>query len=432
MKEQDKIPKNKVQRASRFLSTGAKVGGNYLKHYTKKMFHSDLSRDELDKDNANDIYNTLSQLKGSALKVAQMISMERNFWPEAYIEKFAMAQYNAPPLSYPLVQKTFREYFGKSPDELYDSFTRQAVNAASIGQVHQAQLHGKKLAVKVQYPGVADSVQSDLKMVKPFALQLLNIKKDELNYYMDEVEGKLLEETDYELELKRSVALTKACEHLENVVFPEYYPELSCGRIITMTWLEGDLLRNFLKTNPSQEVRNRIGQSIWDFFNYQIHHLREVHADPHPGNFIIHPDGKVGIIDFGCVKVIPEDFYNIYFRFVDKKVFDDEELLMDLLRKLGIITPKDTPREIELFSTMAREMIFLVSRPLHAETFDFSDDSFFKQIYELGESFGHNKEVRKANAARGSRDAIYINRTYFGLYSILNEIGATINTRINL
>ena len=152
VKEQEAIPVSKVQRAAKFISTGAKVGGNYVKHYAKKMVNPAMDKEELHLTNATDIYNSLSELKGSALKVAQMMSMDKNLLPRAYQDKFTMAQYSAPPLSYPLVVKTFQKYFGKSPEGVFDTFTRSAVNAASIGQVHQATKNGKTFAVKIQYP----------------------------------------------------------------------------------------------------------------------------------------------------------------------------------------------------------------------------------------------------------------------------------------
>ena len=169
MKEQDKIPVSKVSRATKFLSTGAKVGGNYVKYYSKKLLNSEVSRTELDQDNAADIYDALSELKGSALKVAQMLSMDQGLLPAAYSDKFQQAQYSAPPLSYPLVVKTFQQQIGKGPQELFDQFSTSAVKAASIGQVHRAKKTGTDLAVKVQYPGVANSIESDLRIVKPLA-----------------------------------------------------------------------------------------------------------------------------------------------------------------------------------------------------------------------------------------------------------------------
>ncbi|MEJ2006195.1 MAG: AarF/UbiB family protein, partial [Cyclobacteriaceae bacterium] len=287
MKEQFKIPVTKVQRASKFVKTGARIGGNYLKHYSKKMLNPEISRDELDESNAEDIYESLSQLKGSALKVAQMLSMDKNALPMAYQDKFAMSQYSAPPLSYPLVVKTFRDQLHKSPDEVFDTFSRKAVNAASIGQVHKATRDGREYAVKVQYPGVADSISSDLRIVRPIAAAMFRINSVELDQYLGEVETKLKEETDYQLELRRSVDISDKCRHLEGLKFPEYFPELSSSRILVMDWLHGMHIKEWLNTEPSGEDRNRIGQALWDFYDYQIHELRQLHADPHPGNFLI-------------------------------------------------------------------------------------------------------------------------------------------------
>src|SRR5210317_688792 len=115
MKEYSKIPTSKVQRASKFIRTGAKVGTNYVKHYTKKVFDGSLEKDELHEANAKDIFNSLSELKGGALKVAQMMSLDQGILPQAYQQKFTQAQYSAPPLSYPLVAKTFRDQLGDSP-----------------------------------------------------------------------------------------------------------------------------------------------------------------------------------------------------------------------------------------------------------------------------------------------------------------------------
>ena len=314
LKEQTSIPISKVQRASKFVKTGAKVGGNYLKYYSKKIFNPELTREGLHEENAEDIYASLSELKGSALKVAQMLSMEKNMLPTAYQNKFAMAQYSAPPLSYPLVVKTFKKYFGKAPEDIFDHFSRKATNAASIGQVHQAVLNGRKLAIKIQYPGVKDSINSDLRMVRPIAATMFNISTSEMEQYIGEVESKLLEETDYTLELQQSIEISQACAHMENVVFPEYHPSLSCERILVMDWLEGSHFKDWIQANPSQAIRNKIGQTLWDFYAYQIHVLKKVHADPHPGNFMITSDNKLGILDFGCVKIIPEDFYQQYFQ----------------------------------------------------------------------------------------------------------------------
>lgn len=428
MKEQKRIPVGKVSRAARFVRTGAKVGGNYLKHYSRKLVDSEHSRDQLDLDNASDIYGSLSELKGSALKVAQMLAMDKNLLPAAYQDQFAMSQYSAPPLSYPLVVKTFKKYFDKSPDEIFDSFTRNAVNAASIGQVHRATYKGHEYAVKIQYPGVAESVRSDLKLVKPFALRLFNLNEKELDQYMDEVEDKLIEETDYDLEVRRSVSISEACGSIDNLFFPKYYPEFSSSRVITMDWLDGAHIKEFLSHNPTQEVRDRIGQAMWDFYHHQIHNLKEVHADPHPGNFLMREDGTLGVIDFGCVKEIPDDFYDAYFRLMSRDLVTEDDKLIPALYRLNFIYEDDSDHEKELYISIFKEMTMLLGQPFHFDSFDFANDEYFKTIYALSERLSKMKELRNSRHPRGSRHGLYVNRTYFGLYTLLNELGAKVTT----
>ncbi|HEY4112207.1 ABC1 kinase family protein [Puia sp.] len=428
MKEQTNIPTGKVERASRFVATGFKVGTNYLKHYTKKLIDPSTSREQLHADNAEDIYDTLSDLKGSALKVAQMLSMDKGMLPKAYTERFAMSQYSAPPLSGPLVVNTFYKTLGKSPSQLFDKFDMQASNAASIGQVHKAMKWGKELAVKIQYPGVANSVKSDLRIVKPFAIRIVGMNEVDMDKYFDEIEGKLLEETDYKLELRRSMEVSAQCAHIPNLVFPTYYPELSSDRIITMDWLQGFHLKEFLQLNPSQEVRDKIGQALWDFYQFQVHILRKVHADPHPGNFLMREDGTVGVFDFGCIKEIPEDFYTNYFLLVDKEVLKDETRRRAIYTNLEMIHPSDTEKEIVFFSGLFQKMIDMLTLPFTLPAFDFGDETYFTEIYEYMDYLYNLKEVRESKVARGSRHSLYVNRTYFGLYSILSDLKARVIT----
>lgn len=425
MKTQKSIPTTKVERSAKFVKTGIQIGGNYIKHYSKKLFNPEMDREQLNEDNATDIYKSLSELKGSALKIAQMLSMDKNILPKSYVDKFTQSQYNAPPLSGPLIVRTFTKNFGKTPENIFDSFNLSSSNAASIGQVHQATLNGKKLAVKIQYPGVGDSISSDLKLVKPFAFRLLGMSERELNIYIKEVEERLLEETDYELEVKRSIEFSEACKDLNHVVFPKYYPELSGKRIITMDWIEGLHLKEFLKTNPSQALRNKIGQALWDFYNFQQHELRAVHADPHPGNFMITPEENLGVIDFGCIKEMPDDFYYPFFSLISTDVFNDKVKTIEAFRQLEMIHADDTAEQIEFYHKSYSETIKLFAKPYTSKIFDFSKPDFFDQLYIYGEKISKMPEFKQA---RGVKHFIYVNRTNFGLYQILHELQATVNT----
>jgi predicted unusual protein kinase regulating ubiquinone biosynthesis (AarF/ABC1/UbiB family) len=426
MKTIDYIPTSKIQRASKLVQTGAKVGVNYLKYYGEKLVNSDLNKDKLNENNAEDIYDGLKSLKGSALKVAQMLSMDKNFLPQAYVEKFSLSQFSVPPLSAPLVLKTFKTNLGRSPYEIFDEFNPNSVNAASIGQVHKAINNGKNLAVKIQYPGVANSISSDLALVKPIAIRMFNLQGKDSDKYFKEVEDKLIEETNYLLELKQSQEVVAACNKIENLVFPEYYPEYSTEKIITMDWMTGIHLSEFASINKDQEVGNKIGQALWDFYMYQIHILKKVHADPHPGNFMVNAENQLIALDFGCMKSIPNDFYIPYFQLIDKNIINSPKLFSDKLFELEILRVDDSNEEVAYFTSMFYDLLSLFTKPFQEATFDFSDSEFFEDIAKLGERFANDTNLRKMNGNRGSKHFIYMNRTFFGLYNLMYDLKAKI------
>lgn len=431
MKTLNKIPTSKIARTTSLLKAGAKVGVNYLKYYGNKLTKDEAeAKNILHHDNAEDIYDSLKELKGSALKVAQMLSMEKNMLPLEYVEKFSLSQFSVPPLSGALVKKSFRKYFGKNPEEIFDEFTPESVNAASIGQVHKARKGNKVLAVKIQYPGVKESISSDLNMVKPIAIKMFNIQKEGSATYFQEVEEKLLEETDYRLELERSVAFAKECAHLPHLRFPQYYPEYSCEKILTMDWMEGIHFYDFARKRISQKVANKLGQTLWDFYMYQMHVLKKVHADPHPGNFLIGKNNELLVIDFGCVKEVPEEFYKPYFELAKSENLNNEKLFLEKLYVLEILREEDTAEEKVFFAKLFHELLELFTRPFNQEVFDFSDENFFREIGELGKRYAKLNEMRGMNTNRGSKHFIYLNRTFFGLYNMMHDLKAK-DVRIN-
>lgn len=423
MKSIDSIPTSKLKRASKIISTGAKVGGNYVKYYANRVTKTkDEANQILNEDNAEDIYDGLKNLKGSALKVAQMMSMDKSVLPKAYVDKFSLSQFSVPALSGPLIAKTVKNNLGKYPNEVFDTFSPEAVHAASIGQVHKATKDGKKLAVKIQYPGVADSISSDLALVKPFALRLLNISSKDADVYFQEVRNKLIEETDYKNELQQGEAIAKACESVENVIFPKYYPELSSGKVITMEWMDGEHLSDFYKRMAGTPEAKKVSQSLWDFYMYQLHELKQFHADPHPGNFLVDKDSNLIALDFGCLKSIPDEFYNPYFELVLEENRSNPEKFRAILLELEVLHKDDTPEDIKFLEELFNELLSVFTKPFQVATFDFSDESFFQEIIDLGERLSKDKNLRDQNAGRGSKHFIYMNRTFFGLYNLMFDL----------
>lgn len=426
---QETIASTPLTRAAALAGAGARVGVNYLKHYGRAAVGGRVDTEALHADNAADVYRAFSELKGGPLKVAQMLSIDRNLLPAAYADQFAQAQYSAPPLSYPLVARTFRREFGRGPEEIFERFSREAAHGASIGQVHRAARDGREFAVKVQYPGVAESLRSDLALVKPIALRIMGVREADVADYFREVEERLLEETDYALELERSVALSAASARVAGVRFPRYYPEWSSRRILTMDWIDGVTLDRFADGPAGQEERDRVGQALWDFYEHQVHGLRQFHADPHPGNFLVR-EGELWVIDFGCTKQLDAEFYARQFAFLDPTLIDEPARLEAALEAMGILLPGDGPEERRRLRELCARSLELLARPFRGGEFDFGDPEFMARIYEMGLENRNNDLLRSMRGRRGSPHSLYVNRTYFGLYSLLARLRARV--RINL
>ncbi|MBK1829770.1 AarF/ABC1/UbiB kinase family protein [Verrucomicrobiaceae bacterium R5-34] len=429
MNEQTKIPKHKLGRATRLATTGVQVGVNYLKYQTRKAITGNDDKSEFHETTARQTYDTFSQLKGGPLKLAQMLSMDRNLIPEQYVDEFSKAQYNAPPLTFPLVVNTFRKEMGKHPDELFEQFTRKAVSGASIGQVHQAEKADQKYAVKIQYPGVANSLKSDLAIVKPLAMRLFQLDAKSLDPYMMEVQERLLEETDYCLELERSLDLVQNSQNLPLTRFPNYFPEFSSKRILTMEWVEGIHLDQYAESDAPADEKQRIAQALWDFYHHQIHQLRLFHADPHPGNFKIH-EGELWVLDFGCTKQLGESFYTDYFSLMNPEVLGDDQAFRGALEKIGLLLGSDTPQQRDKLTSVFKESVELLSRPFLEQPFDFSNQAYFDELADFGERTRLDKELSDLSTSRGNANALYLNRTYFGLYHLVGSLNATITAKL--
>ncbi|MDW8133942.1 MAG: AarF/UbiB family protein [Bacteroidia bacterium] len=423
--EQEKLPTSKIARASYFLKGGLRVGANVVKHQAKKLLGKGGSEEDLDRENAEDLLKTFTELRGSALKVAQTISLDTINFSKSFVEVMQNAQYNVPPMSGPMVVQVFKRSIGMPPEKVFDKFNLQAVRAASLGQVHEAWKDGKKLAVKIQYPGVAESIQSDMKIFRTFAPRITKIPLEELEPYLQEMEEKFLEEADYKKELENSLRFKELCRDFPGVRFPEYYPELCGDKVLTMEWLEGLHLREYLAQNPSYEERQHFGQIIWNFYNFQIHKLRQVNADPHPGNFLFREDKMLGVIDFGCTKHLPEELYKAYFALGDPAIYQPrkQKKLDELFEKLALYRSTDTPEERayvrDLFSRFAQTL----ATPYRLGRMDFRKMEFFEQLNALGEEIARTRELR------GLRDFLFLNRTFLGLFNLFHRLGVELDTR---
>ena len=429
------FPSSKYERSKIFAKTGFKVGTNYAKHYMKESLsgrgrkkgtgkqHSNIGN--LHRENAQYIFDEFSKLRGTALKIAQSLSMDQSMMPEEFADVLSQAQYQVPPINKALVRNIISQELGDAPENIFKSFEPEAFAAASIGQVHRAVTRdGQKVVVKIQYPNVRETINSDLNMAKMVMGRIIH--NDDIEPYVAEVRERLMEETDYHHE-GRQIESFRARFPSERYLIPRWHSSLSTDRVLTMSYIEGKHLNAFLEEEPSQKLRDHYGQMLWDFFHQQIDQDFPVHADTHPGNFVFVEDGRLGVLDFGCTKSFPDEFFYNYLKLLPVHLRNEVAELKQLYQDMGVYHPdaKNSSKE-ESFFQFSRKVGVAYAQPYKDEYFDFSDPDYKKQIRELSE------DIPVMLEARGSRHFIYSTRVHFGLYNFLMKLGAKVHTRPSL
>lgn len=429
VKGQDAPPGGARERGMAAARAGVRMGSNYARYLTRRAAGTNRAdaREELHTRNAEDLFAELSKLRGTALKMAQGLSMEPGFLPEQFADILARAQYDVPAMGPALVRRLVKQVFGASPEEVFASFDSTAFAAASLGQVHRARLHdGRDVVVKVQYPNVRESIESDLRLVRGVAGRFLDATT--LDPYLDEVRERMMEETDYRLEGANIDEFAKRFEG-SRIVTPTWVPEFTSERVLTMTFVEGMHLKEYLATNPSREERDAYGQLLWDTIHEQVAGLDlRVHADAHPGNFLFRTDGRLGILDFGCIKTFPQEFRDGLVRLYMARMSGDEAGMLTSYTDLEML-PEDLDEEGRAYVLELLGLLGGVIESLYREdVYDFGSGHLLEQFQSLMPRFT-GRDAFKHRRPIGSQHFVFVNRLLAGMLSIMTRLDARIDTR---
>ncbi|WP_298611452.1 AarF/ABC1/UbiB kinase family protein [uncultured Thiothrix sp.] len=418
------LPEGKWVRAGIMGSTALKVGLREVQHKVKRPFMS-VERQQSDKQTIDDknaelIFKALAQLRGTALKAAQMLSMEVEILPERYRKELEKSFHQVPPLNRVLVRKAIQEQLGKPPEMLFKRFNDQAFAAASLGQVHHATLwDDTPVAVKIQYPGIHVAMDSDMKLMRKLAPSLPNPQM--VAQSLEEIHARLLEEVDYAHE---AAATQWFAEHLSltGVQIPKVYKEFSAARILTTELMTGQHLDAWLATNPSQAASNQAAQNLYDILIYSVRTLNRLHADPNPGNYLFQTDGTVSLIDFGCTKQFDPKFVRILPVLIKAFVLDNRESALAAYRELGM----DHHHSDETwYREILRPFAQWAALPLQEPSFDFGKNhSYTSQAREIIQKLAQNTSLDKI-----ANDFIFFDRTMYGLCKIFERMGAEVRMR---
>lgn len=428
MQEREELPSSKLERGKIFAKTGLKVGGNYARYMVKKGLGkgSAEAKQELNNRNAQDVFREFTKLRGMALKLAQSMSLDSGVLPDEFINVMTQAQYSVPPMNRALVRKLIRSALGKYPEQIFQRFGADAIAAASIGQVHRAQLKdGRDVAVKVQYPNVRETINSDLGIAKSLFRRV--VKARFYDQYFEEISQRLLEETDYLKESEHITFFANQYQH-DRIVTPRAVPEWTRPNVLTMTFVEGMHLDAFLARQPRQADRDAFGQLLWDFIHEQIAgNYRTIHADVHPGNFLFRDDGRLGVVDFGCVKTFPQDFRDNFLLLFRAQIERDKPTMYRLYQEVDILDPnaEDQKQQDAMFDFFFR-FGQTILEPYRTPRFNFDNPAYKKT---LNACF---KEASTFNEITGSKHFIYINKVMMGLYAVLFKLKPRLHTQGSL
>lgn len=412
-----------AKRFFKLAGMSASITGNIAAQKVKGLFSDEASRqksqEQLYADIGKQIAQTLGEMKGAVMKVGQIASQVKDILPEEVSQALEVLQKASPPMPYSLIRRQVIKALGEPPEALFAEFNETPFAAASIGQVHRAVTKdGRDVVVKIQYPGVKESCDSDLRHLKRLLklAGLVKVSAEVIDATFNEIRRTLHEELDYVHEGENLLFFAEHYRNHPKVIVPELIKELSTETILTLTYVPGDSVADVKPPRYTQETINALGYLIFETFGKQIYELHAVHSDPHPGNFAFRPDGTLIIYDFGAVKRIqPETIEKL--RALIRDVIDGKmDTIDDHLRTIGARTP-DSPA---IPASYYREWVDIVMEPFRDNT-----------PFDFGSSRIHQRAARKAQADamkyiglfQPSPDTMYVDRVLTGHYWTLIEMG---------
>lgn len=429
-RERQHIRASRSQRNVDVAKLGATVGRHYATTSARKLFASAERRIELDRERelktAEAVAERLGNMKGALMKLGQMASYVDEGLPGPLREALAQLQSNAPPMSAELAAEVIEREFGKPPEQLFVEWDPHPIAAASIGQVHRAVAldpatgEERAVAVKVQYPGVAEAVEADLRNANLLGLVLQQgfggLDAEEM---VEEIKERLVEELDYRQEARNQQLFADFFGGHQFIDVPEVLPAFSGATVITSELVNGSTWQEVKEW--SQHERDLAGETLFRFVFRSLYGLHAFNGDPHPGNYLFHGDGRVTFLDFGLVKHFTDEEMATFIGMVKAAAFDhDVSEFRRIVESAGMLRPGCPSPDEEI-------------------------GEYFSQFYE---SVRHDREVTWsseyasgivrhtfdrtspiAQYATVPKAFVFIQRINLGLYALLGELKATGNYR---
>lgn len=369
---------------------------------------------------ADDLKETLGHLKGPLMKIAQILATVPDMLPSEYATAFLELQSNAPPMGWPFVKRRMQTELGPDWQGHFSSFEKKASAAASLGQVHRALDHeGHVLACKLQYPEMEAAVEADLNQFK-FILKSFEIYNGALDTenLREEIGDRLREELNYLLEAKHMKLFKDILSPFPFIKVPQVIDKLTTSRLLTMTWLEGAKLLNFV--DSAQDLRNEISECLFKAWYTPLYHYGILHGDPHLGNYAWSEERRLNLLDFGCVRIFKSSLIEGVLDLYKSLQTGNEELAVHAYRTWGFThINKDLIEVLNLWAKFLYE-------PLLEDRVRPIDESYSgtKGREVAGAVFA---ELKRIGGVKPPREFVFMDRAAVGLGSVFMHLKAQLN-----
>ena len=417
------IPQRRGARTARLASLPLGVAGRATVGFGKRMTGKSAAevQADLQAKTAEQLFTVLGELKGGAMKLGQALSIFEAALPEEsaapYREALTKLQEAAPPMPAATVHKVLDEQFGRRWPDRFQEFNDVPAAAASIGQVHRAIWgDGREVAVKLQYPGADQALMADLTQLSRFAWLFGRISPGlDVKPLLAEIKERVLEELDYTLEADAQRGFAAAFEGDPEIAVPRIVA--SAPKAIVSEWMDGKQLSAII-SGGTQEERDLAGSRLVLLHYSAPGRAGMLHADPHPGNFRMLPDGRLGVVDFGAVARLPGGYPPALGRLTRLAVQNDADGVLDLMRSLGFVRAgvKVTGQDVLDFLGPGVD-------PLREETFTFSRRWMRRQAARIADP--RREEAKVARLLNLPPSYMLIHRVTLGTIGVLCQLEAT-------
>lgn len=421
------IPTGRLSRFWILSSLQAKVAAAYLAWWLRKGFVSKekaaAALNETHLKAALELLGSMSYLRGAVMKMGQTLATLPNVVPQEFAEALKVLHFEAPPMHFSLLRELVHSELGGEVEDLFAEFDTKAFAAASLGQVHRARLHdGREVAVKIQYPNIARSIHADLaNMAALLTPMRLTGGWANLREQFDDIRTMLDQEMDYVQEAAMQERARALFDESDRIVVPAVHHELSSERVLTTDLLVGQHLPAFLADQPTQADRDHFGQLLVNSTFRLMYRGEMCYADPHPGNYLFLDDGRLGLLDFGCIRMLDGDLAE-YTLLAGRAMREGGATMDDLVAQST--NSKDVSELTQDHRQLVIDFCDWLWQPMrHTGPFDFGDPSYFQRGVDL------TTELMRKRYTQSRPVNTWFNRLFYGARAMLHHLGARADMR---